>query len=151
MDARIPIYRFLTLTFGKGFHKFNPKVLVRETLPSIYKYMRHISYGYTISMELTEQGILHYHLLVDVKDFIKYKIFNNYWTRHYGFVKSINPSNVEKTLEYIQKESNATLKQLFGINEEVITHDNIGQIIPLIKAPIEKESKTILDYLKTCE
>lgn len=148
MDAKLPVYRFLTLTFGKGLHKFQPQTLVRETLPSIHKYMKAIALSYTLSVELTEAGVVHYHIVMSVKDFIKYKIFNNYWTRHYGFIKSIAPSTLEKAIDYTEKEQNETLKLLFGLNYPVINEGNIGEVVAMIKAPLEKESKTILDYFQ---
>ena len=153
MDAgenTIENWKFLTLTFNKGFHRFPIKTLIRTSLPAICKYMKHIAHSYTLGLELTEVGIVHYHLLINVKDMIKYKIFNNYWGRHYGFVKSITPRNLEKCSCYVSKELNGTLNLIFGTNIQFnISHLSLPDILDIIKNPLceEPEPKTILDYV----
>lgn len=94
-------YRFLTLTFReckKVQSQYHSVIL------DLLKYLNKVG-TYRLVPELTEKGVLHFHIMVKVKDMVKFKVLNNYWQKTHGFV-DIKPVNKEfGCFIYIRKDT----------------------------------------------
>lgn len=138
-------YRIVTLTYRECFIKTPLAVLIRDGVQRIGKYLPKCG-KFFLAAELTEKGMLHWHYWIDINDSVKHKIFLGYWRRHFGFIKVFEPRNLQSAIQYVEEERNQVIHETFGIDDQMITNDNIRDIMDLIKAPIDGEPKTILDY-----
>lgn len=78
--------QFLTLTFDERHHKKRLDTLWFHTLPDAIRNLRRISKNYFhIFSELTEKGILHYHIICKHHNYLAMKAFRGWWFRKYGY------------------------------------------------------------------
>lgn len=66
---------FSTLTFTTKYHSVDPKILIAQTLPRLLGMISRMSSEFYLGIELTDKGIVHYHLCNVVTNGIKYKLF----------------------------------------------------------------------------
>lgn len=75
----------LTLTFERKYQRFKPKTLHRRTMEHVLFNMSRICDNYSIFPELTDAGMLHYHIIFKTSNFVRIKAFRGFWSRLYGF------------------------------------------------------------------
>lgn len=104
--------RFLTLTITKQDLKYKP--LYKKIIVNLIKYLCKCCSQYKLVPELGENGRLHFHIELVIKDPVKYKILLNYWQTTYGFIKN------EEITGYRKKVFNVlTPEELSKINLNV--------------------------------
>lgn len=103
---------FVTLTFATKWHQHGFKWLFNNTIIPVLKYLNKVG-AYELAYELTEKGVLHYHIIIKVKDMIKFKVFTNYWSKHHGFVDIKPVKNYLGAFIYIRKDSNDMSQLMF--------------------------------------
>jgi len=96
--------------------------------------------------ELTEKGMLHWHYIIMLKDSVKHKIFLGWWRRHCGFVKVIEPKNLQSAIAYVKEEKNQVIEDTFGFPCPEINKDIMDVLYINTRRVIEGEPRTILDY-----
>lgn len=108
--------QFLTLTYGRVNH-------AREAIDHFFVDYRKIRKNilqkqsvsqYGIWAELTATGQLHWHIIVEIKDKIKFKIACNWWAKNRGFLDIRPVTNLcDLTSKYLNKEREETERYLF--------------------------------------
>lgn len=112
-------HKFVTLTFEKRLHKKTPKYLFMETISGLLDQLKKSAYNYSLVPELTDNGVLHYHYMINIKDKIKHKILINYWRRNNGFVDIKPVYDVIGLHIYLRKDSNTMFQNLFTKYEKI--------------------------------
>jgi len=106
----------LTLTFRALFHYQGPKGLFNKTIDEIAWNMHKIARADTFRIfpELTNKGVLHYHILYKTRNFVTLKAFRNYWFRKYGNTDIEVVGHTQRdfwtVFHYIRKDSRAMIK-----------------------------------------
>lgn len=78
--------QFLTLTFDDRHHKKGIETLWIHSMYDVVRNLRRISKKFfKIFSELTERGVLHYHIICKHHNFVKMKKFRGWWGRKYGW------------------------------------------------------------------
>jgi len=113
--------QLLTLTFDSCFASMTPRFLHNTKMPHIIANMRQIAPKcFTIFPELTEKGLLHYHIMCSHNNLIKMKVFRGYWHRHFGFtdLQNIKPGTWLNTYIYCRKE-NLKMRKILDIHKYI--------------------------------
>lgn len=100
--------QFLTLTFSQKYHKKKLESLWMATIPVVVRNLRRIAPNmFSIWSELTDQGILHYHIICKHHNYLKMKVFRAAWYRTYGItdLSFVKPSRYLHVFTYCRKES----------------------------------------------
>lgn len=108
----------LTLTFRYDFHVFTAREIYDKTVWDVTRNMKRVcgSSPWRAYPELTQKGMLHWHILLITTNFITLKAFRGFWDRMYG---SSHCEKVKMTIDdffctwfYIRKDSRAMMKIL---------------------------------------
>jgi len=99
--------KFLTLTFRAEFGRYRTKTLWRKTIPKICWNLKRIAIRWVCFPELTEAGMLHYHLMIDTNNWLKLAAFRGWWSRLYGNsdCRGITPGHWFRLWIYSRKQS----------------------------------------------
>lgn len=112
------IFRFFsTLTFRKHYHALDPAALIKLCMPKLLKILNKMSYEFNLGIELTDKGILHFHIIGIANNVIQYRLFKQYWIK-YGFAKHemLDPTDNEqykRVKDYCEKEHWQTVIALY--------------------------------------
>lgn len=80
-----PQWAFLTLTFDGRHHHKTAETLFHSTILWLLTRIKRVSPQYfRLTPELTEKGILHYHILIHTHQFVRRAAFLNCWKARYG-------------------------------------------------------------------
>lgn len=130
---------FLTLTYKPSYRYYTVAELIATHIPLIYKELKY-TLSYFIGLELTKEGMLHYHIVIkyhepeakyiDTKGgyassrdrgITKIKLLCSRWIRNRGYIKmkQIKQTNedIERTYEYVNKELNMIMEEAYKDNE----------------------------------
>lgn len=108
--------QFLTLTFDERHHKKSLETLWISSMYDVLRKLRQISPNFfKVFSEMTERGILHYHIICKHYNFVSMKYFRGWWARKYGWTDlqkignkvSKNGANLDylNCFNYCRKES----------------------------------------------
>lgn len=80
-------YVWITLTFRNDFHAIPVRTLFYRTVAWLYKRCWRIAKkDFSFVPEITEKGVLHYHLLINTTQYVRLAAFINCWKARYGNV-----------------------------------------------------------------
>lgn len=142
---------FLTLTFRRTFHSTDYKVLFYKTISGLLKQLNVCSPKYKLVPELTMNGVLHYHILLNISDYIKFKILINYWNKTYGYVDKQPLKHMFESFLYIRKDTNEMMRSITGEHDElscIITKETSKRFMDRYCNLLEQDIKTIQKALK---
>lgn len=115
MCKNLENWRWITLTFGPKFHAQTAKTLFYKTVGWIYKKLWRIAkHNFSFVPELTGMGVLHYHILIYTREYVRLASFINCWKARYGLVDG-NPDNVHCILylkHHYMRKQNAEMAKL---------------------------------------
>lgn len=141
------IYRFITLTYKTEYWQWSAKEQIRNMFQALKNDLFRRCYNkFYMGVELTEHGIVHGHLLVEVGNLSALKLWVKLW-RKFGFVAIMEPRRLHACRDYCIKEKLEVLRTLYGIlpSPEYINEDNIEFYSALVGPPGE-DQKSIDQY-----
>lgn len=150
-------YKLLTLTFRYDFHTLSCKELYDQTVWELCKNMHRISPEWRAYPELTNKGMLHWHIILRTTNFVKLKAFRGWWSRRYGssHCEPIKPTmdDFMCTWFYIRKDSREMMKILkikkpMLINPSTFSYERFKRIHDAKTARDRKLSQD-LDHVST--
>jgi len=109
---------FLTQTLKPDYHVLNVVEQVCLTLPGISRILSGFS-KYRLVSEFTKAGVIHYHVIGQITDSVKYWKTRNK-LREYGFSKFEKPRCVKKCHEYLDKDLLQTIERLPEIVKDAV-------------------------------
>lgn len=108
---------FTTLTLSPKIYKYQPITQYELTVNDIEKYLRSYTCKTTYSVELTQDGNVHYHTISYFNDKLQKLLFINSIKKNktLGFLKItsnpiITPEQLNRAAQYLIKELNITAK-----------------------------------------
>lgn len=152
-NANAPLQIAFTQTY-KAFKSTDPTEQFRETLPSFAKYLSRLCSYFEVYPECTDDGNLHYHAYLVIKDEFKWFKYGQRYLRRRGFIKCKGIRNLKGWRKYCSKKSlkySIKLFELAGLYP--ITRENYHKVVKNTQNDLEtkvrdKKPLTILDYLK---
>lgn len=101
-----PQWAFLTLTFDGRHHHKTASSLFHGTMPWLLKRINRVSPTYwRITPELTDKGILHYHILIHTHQYVRRAAFLNCWKARYGNHDTTQVNNPLGLFIYMRKQN----------------------------------------------
>lgn len=111
--------KFLTFTFRPSFHQTPLKILFYKTYPFLLKNLQRIAppcanqqYTWTVCPELTDAGVLHYHVILKTHNHIRRAVFLGVWRQKYGNVQQEDVYSIVCLTLYMRKQNKEMSKAL---------------------------------------
>lgn len=105
--------RFLTFTLRNIRTTEDYNGMLKRSLPILLKTL-HKCGNYRLTIELTNKGIVHYHVLIKVINHVMLKILLNKWNKVQGYVDVKMVDNPLGYFIYLRKDSDILLKLMYG-------------------------------------
>lgn len=101
-----PEWAFLTLTYDGRHHHKTARTLFHTTMPWLLKRINRVSPQYwRLTPELTDKGILHFHILIHTHQYVRRAAFLNCWKARYGNHDTTRVTNQLGLLIYMRKQN----------------------------------------------
>lgn len=156
-------FRTVAITISPPLRKGNPRTIYRSDIVEHFKYLLYVG-DFEIYPEFDQNGRLHYHGVVYIKDNVKWLKQALPALHQFGFTKVVSSVN-EGWFTYMMKEFPITREvldimgplDLATLYEELDLHkqklkekkDKLQNLINKIDLGVEPKIKTIRDYLRT--
>lgn len=125
--------QFLTLTFGTKYHTKKLSTLWLRTMPVVVRRLRRISPDFfQIYSEMTDIGILHYHIICKHHNYVAMKAFRHFWLRTYGItdLSFVKPNRYLHVFLYCRKESWEMMHTILPTQKLTYLSQRIMRAIP---------------------
>jgi len=142
-------YRFITLTYKPYYWQWSAKEQIRNFFRSMESGLFLLSYEYYwIGIELTEGGIIHMHILLEVKrgHLNMIRLWVKAW-KEYGFTQIVEPVRLSECKDYCIKDKLDVFTILYGLKDQddCITPLNYAYYKQIV-GPVGDEYKSIDQY-----